>query len=283
MSSEATILLESVLLTEEVCAAPALIRCPVGEAVFCSVRSPAKTTVNEDAVLITALGEESLLLAVADGCGGMPAGHAAAARAIDALHETVLEMDPEPTIESFTLAMLAGFDAANRAVLETRAGSATTLLGACVVRGVVRVLNVGDSMALVVGQRGRERYSAIAHSLTGYAVESGIMTEHEAIHHDDRYIVLNVVGDESMRVDVGPPIALRPRDTVLLASDGLCDNLYAPEIIAGVRSGPLLERVEAMTALSRARMVEEEHGVPGHPDDLSLIAYRPAVSGGGQR
>ena len=279
-SANETILLESVVLTEEVSAAPALLRCPVGEAVFCSLRSPAKATVNEDALLITAVGEEALLFAVADGCGGMPAGHTASARAVAALHEAVLEAAPAATIESFTSAMMGGFDAANRAVMETRAGSATTLLAACVVRGVVRIFNVGDSMALVVGQRGRERFSAIAHSLTGYAVESGIMTEREAIHHDDRNIVLNVVGDEAMRVDIGPPIALNRRDTLLLASDGLCDNLYPPEISDGVRSGPLLDRVESLVGLSRARMEAEEAGVPGHPDDLTLIAYRPWVGGG---
>jgi serine/threonine protein phosphatase PrpC len=279
MNTEETILLESVFVTEAESSAPALIQCPVGEAVFCSVRSPGKGTANEDALLITVIGEEALLLAVADGCGGMPQGHAASACALGALHASVLAAAPEDTIESFTSAMMAGFDAANRAVLGLRSGSATTLLAACVVGGVVRILNVGDSMAVVVGQRGRERFSAIAHSLTGYAVESGIMTAHEAIHHDDRNIVLNVVGDESMRVDVGPPIALHRRDTVLLASDGLCDNLYQHEIIGGVRSGGLLGRVESLVELSGARMIADDPGIPGHPDDLTVIAYRPGAGG----
>lgn len=277
MQTEHTTDLESVSLTEAVAEGPSLIACPVGAAVFGSHRSPDKETCNEDALLLTVVGEDSLLLIVADGCGGMPAGHAAAAVAVRTLHERVLEMAPEPTVDSFTTAALSGFDAANRAVLDLRTGSATTLLAAFVVGGVVRVLNVGDSMALVVGQRGRERFTAIAHSLTGYAVESGMLSAQEAIHHDDRNIVLNVVGDEAMRVDVGPPIALHRRDTVLLASDGLCDNLHQQEIIDGVRSGPLLARMEALTALCRSRMVGDDPALPGHADDLTFIAYRPGA------
>jgi len=279
MSMSDAISLEAVTVHEAEAEAPALLECPVGDAVFCSLRAPEKGGPNEDALLITAI-DGAIVMAVADGCGGMPSGHTAAATALGAFHDAVREAAPAQTVDAMTSAMLSGFWAANSAVLDLRTGAATTLLAACVVDGVARTVNVGDSMALIVGQRGRQRFAAIAHSLTGYAVEAGMLTEKEAIHHDDRSVVLNVVGDQSMRVDVGPPITLNRRDTVLLASDGLCDNMYPSEIVETIRSGPLLRRVEQLTERSRARMEAAEPGQPGHPDDLTIVAYRPAGAGG---
>lgn len=70
-----------------------------------------------------------------------------------------------------------------------------------------------------------------------------------------------------MRIDVGSALQLAPRDTVLLASDGLSDNLHVSEIVERIRKGPL--EVGAMRLADDAwrRMTQPESGPPSKPDD----------------
>jgi len=95
-----------------------------------------------------------------------------------------------------------------------------------------------------------------------------------AMHHKDRHIISNAVGLTEMRIEIGPGIRLKTHDTVLLATDGLFDNLYIAEIIARVRKGPLGVAVENLVDLAITRMMEAGAELPSKPDDLTLIAFR---------
>jgi serine/threonine protein phosphatase PrpC len=68
---------------------------------------------------------------------------------------------------------------------------------------------------------------------------------------------------------------MAPLDTLLLASDGLFDNLLPNEIIEAVRSGPLEEAVGGLIETAQQRMAAKEGSAPCKPDDLTVIAYRP--------
>ena len=61
---------------------------------------------------------------------------------------------------------------------------------------------------------------------------------------------------------------------MLLASDGLTDNVHVHEIIEAVRKGPLDTSARAVVDLARKRMASENGKDPSKPDDLSLIIYR---------
>jgi len=102
-----------------------------------------------------------------------------------------------------------------------------------------------------------------------------LLDEIEAVHHEERNLVSNVLGTSEMRIDIGPAIELAPRDTLLLASDGLPDNLYMEEIVARVKAGPLWAAADTLIRDCRARMENPLQGRPSHPDDLSFILYRP--------
>jgi serine/threonine protein phosphatase PrpC len=77
-----------------------------------------------------------------------------------------------------------------------------------------------------------------------------------------------------MRIDVGAGIELRPRDTVVVASDGLTDNVHLDEIVERVRKGPLSECAAAVVELAEQRMSGADSALPSKPDDLSLILFR---------
>jgi PPM family protein phosphatase len=138
----------------------------------------------------------------------------------------------------------------------------------------VRTYHVGDSAILLTGQRGKLKLQTIAHSPIGYAVESGLIDEQAAIHHEERHVISNVIGSDQMRIEIGPAIEMAARDTLVLASDGLLDNLLPDEIVQRVRSGPLDAAVESLVQLARRRMNNEANAMPSKPDDLTVIAFR---------
>jgi serine/threonine protein phosphatase PrpC len=129
-------------------------------------------------------------------------------------------------------------------------------------------------MILVVGQRGRVKLQTTSHSPVGFAVEAGVLDEREAMHHEDRHLVSNVVGSPEMKIEIGPRLRLAMHDTVLLASDGLFDNLHIEEIVDRVRKGPLEVAARRLAQDSWERMTCPRSGQPCKPDDLTFILFR---------
>ena len=100
-------------------------------------------------------------------------------------------------------AILDGIEAANSAVQSLANGSATTLTVITIEGRILRSYQVGDSEAVVVGQRGVVKLQTLPHSPTGFAVEAGFLNQKDALHHEDRYLVSNFLGASDMRIDVG--------------------------------------------------------------------------------
>ena len=73
------------------------------------------------------------------------------------------------------------------------------------------------------------------------------------------------------------PLELRlaARDTLVIASDGLFDNVLQDEIVEIIRKGPLGEAVAELLTLARRRMEGEDADKPSKPDDFSAILFRP--------
>jgi serine/threonine protein phosphatase PrpC len=237
-----------------------------------SVRCPGKETVNEDAAAIIPCDATRAVLAVADGFGGQPAGDQAARLAIASLVESVEAV--LTTGGELRWGILNGFEQANRAVSELGVGAATTLVVAEIDGHHVRPYHVGDSELLVVGQRGKLKLQTVSHTPVSYAVDSGWLNETEALHHDERHLVSNVVGAADMRIEIGSSLRLAQRDTVLLASDGLFDNLHKNEITEGIRTGSLQGVADTLAKKCLQRMNTSNTNHPSKPDDLTFILYR---------
>jgi serine/threonine protein phosphatase PrpC len=243
-----------------------------GQLVAFSAPSPDRSTENEDAIAVIPYGPQAAVLVVADGAGGLPAGSLASQTAVRTLVEQ-LTVAGEKTIMLRT-AILDGIEAANAAVLNLANGAATTFTVVTIEGLIARAYQIGDSEALIVGQRGLIRLQTPVQSPTGQAVEAGFLNEREALHHHERHLVSNFLGTPSMRIDIGAEVRLNPRDTVLVASDGLMDNVLVAEIIERVRKGPLDKAADAVIGLARRRMAGTEAEQPSKPDDLSVILFR---------
>ena len=233
---------------------------------------PGKEAVNEDAALLLACAAQRGVLAVADGFGGQPAGAEASKRAL-ALVADAVEKALAAGAE-LREGILNGFERANEAVCALGVGAATTLAVVEVDRKLVRPYHAGDSEVLVVGQRGKVKLTTVSHSPVGYAVEAGVLEVSEALDHEDRHVVSNMVGSPDMRIDVGPVLRLSPRDTLLVATDGLFDNLRTDEIVARIRKGPLGLAAADLAGVGRQRMQNPDEGLPSKPDDLTFLLFR---------
>jgi len=245
-----------------------------GEFVAYTCRAPDKESDNEDTVAVIPYGPEAAVLLVADGAGGLPAGKRASLTAVTSLADSLDRSMAETVL--LRTAILDGIEGANAAVQALGNGSATTLTVITIEGRTVRSYQVGDSEALVVGQRGVIKLQTTPHSPTGFAVQAGYLDQKEALHHEDRYLVSNFLGTADMRIDVGAEFEMRPRDTVLVASDGLMDNVHLDEIVERIRKGPLADAAERLITLANRRMAGIAPAQPSKPDDLSLILYRKA-------
>lgn len=243
-----------------------------GSLVAFTAPAPDKTTENEDCVAAIPYGPTAVVLAIADGAGGLPGGRRASQTAIRSLEASLNGAMRETML--LRTAILDGLEAANESVLAVGNGSATTMTIMTIEGLVARSYQVGDSKSMIVGQRGKIRSQTMAHSPTGFAVEAGFLDHRDALHHEDRHIVSNFIGTTDMRIDMSAEVRLQARDTVLLASDGLTDNVHNDEIAELIRKGPLLKALESITSLAARRMSVETIHQPSKPDDLSVILFR---------
>ena len=243
---------------------------PIGKVCAFTAKANNKPGPNEDSLALITVSEGQGVLAVADGLGGHAQGATASRIAVESVCEAVGNDDQD--VQSLRELILNGIDLANSRILALESGAATTMVIVEVTGRLVRSYQVGDSFALVMGQRGRVKYQTMSHSPVGYALEAGLLSEEEALQADDRHIVSNVVGCTDMRVDIGPVIELASKDTLVLASDGLTDNIAVSDIVEQARKGKI---VDAGTGL-----LESVLGCMATPsgsvDDVTTVLFRLA-------
>ena len=234
----------------------------------------------EDAALVILLPGGEAVLAVADGMGGGARADDAAASIVDSLAARVQALTEEANSR---IQVLDAIEAASAEIRSWGVGAATTVLVAEIEPEAYRTYHVGDSEALVTGQRGRIKWRTISHSPVGYATASGMLPARDAMVHEDRHLVDSMLGLEGMRVDVGERRRFARRDTLILGTDGLFDNLSESEIVEIVRKGKLEVAGAELLSRVQARMEAAESGGAGKPDDVAFILYRPAGAFRGQR
>lgn len=235
-------------------------------------RRPGSSTANEDGAALIPYNETSGVVMVADGLGGSSAGEQASAIALREMQRSVAQA--RESGELLRSAILSGIENANQAVRDLGIGAMTTLAAVEIDERSARPYHIGDSEILVIGGRGRLKLRTISHSPVGYGVEAGLLDAEEAMHHEDRHLVNNVVGEAEMRIEIGSALPLSVRDTVVLASDGLIDNLHAEEIAAFLCRGRFRNAVSEIANAVYQRMTAPAETQPSKLDDITMIVLR---------
>lgn len=226
---------------------------------------------NQDACLCLDLKGNGLVLAVADGMGGHSQGELAARLTLEALEDCVVESIR--TGGGLRVGVMDGFEAAQAQVHALGSGAGTTLVVATIDGEGMRSFHTGDSMALLTGGRGLIKHQSLDHSPTAYALRAGLIKESEVLAHPERHVLLSAIGHPGLQIDVGPAVPLAVKDSLLLASDGLTDNLLGGAIIRLMKNRAGLKACAALAAKARTKMMDE--GGLGKLDDLTMVLFRP--------
>jgi serine/threonine protein phosphatase PrpC len=259
---------------------PSAVSCgtAVGRVMALCRTCPEKAEPNDDSAAVVHTPKNGVVLVVADGVGGCPLGYKASSIAVHCVVESVEAIAPGSDLRP---AILDAIESANHEIRELGIGAATTLSVVEITgrpddpKRYARIYNVGDCMTLIVGQRGALKWKSTPHSPIGYAIESGMLDELEAMTHDERHLVSNLVGSPTMHIEVGPSLPLALRDTVIVASDGLFDNLHLDEVIRLGRCGKLSKRMQQLSDLATRRMHGLDDEFVGKPDDLTILLFTP--------
>jgi len=247
--------------------APSAFSALGGEVVVFTHSSPALGHSNEDAVGVFEWEGGIGLLVVADGLGGLPRGGETSKKIIEGLRKPKIEKDVDPVISCL--------QSVNNSLITENGGSGTTVSIATIEARRFRSYHVGDSAMLVSGQRGRVKFQTTSHSPVGIAEANSQLDEKAAMFHPNRHVINNMIGMSNMWVDVGRHIQLAYLDIVIIASDGLWDNLYRGEVIKLMCNRSLMDAAVGLVKLASERMRCEAYEQPGKSDDLSFVLYRP--------
>lgn len=198
---------------------------------------------NEDSVsfVLYETADSLLYLAiVADGVGGQSAGELASTMAIETV-EQYFDQLPEVSLDNLLDHIATAIQRANKIVFDLAEqdtdmhGMATTIVIGAILEGLLFTAHVGDSRAYLWRD---EKLIQLTkdHSWVQEAMEAGLITNEEARVHPNRNIIRRSLGslenvdvDRTMISSFDPPIwtgmPLKPRDMVLLCSDGLTDMI----------------------------------------------------------
>jgi len=225
-------------------------------------RNKEKSEENQDTLFI--IGKDDYcLFGVADGAGGHPNGKEASYMVGESIFQYVRGTKPE----DFQLISL--IENANKSVIDKYPEAFTTLAFGALVSGDLRSYSIGDSEVQYFNSSGELIYNNIPQSPVGYAIEAGVMSQEDALDHNDRYIVSNLIGDEHLRVEVASKVALKKGYSVVIGSDGLFDNFSHETISNLVGSGGFEEGFNEL-----CRLCTERGDDWRKDDDVSFIVLR---------
>jgi serine/threonine protein phosphatase PrpC len=243
-----------------------------------SQRCPTRdTTPNEDAACLVEVTPALGLVAVADGVGGAVSGNKASRAAIERLIESCQNSKDGTERESRGLRaeILDAIELTNHDILSWGSGAGTTLTAVEICKGWIRAFHIGDSNALLISNRGNIKFATVGHAPVAQAVEIGLLDEDLAMVHEDRNLITNCLGSSEMKIEIGSGVKMAVRDTLLVASDGLFDNLNSQEVVSIISSGNLITKTKELSELAIQRMKSQSKAdTPSKPDDLTIICFR---------
>jgi protein phosphatase len=237
-------------------------------------------SINQDDYLLAPLdvppdAGPALLLAVADGIGGGPAGERASALAIQTLHEFVRKTVGEPevlkAIDPGDLLVRAARRCHEEILADIEVhpklfGMGTTLTAALVLWPHAWIVNAGDSRCYLLRDGQLTRLTR-DQTMVEKLLESGVLTPETAKGSRWRHALWNHLGKRSDGVEPESGLTeLRPGDALLLATDGVTD------VIPDAELEPMANAADSARNLVRRMVWAADE--KGGKDDRTVVLVR---------
>ncbi|MEY9952100.1 PP2C family serine/threonine-protein phosphatase [Leifsonia sp. EB34] len=206
------------------------------------------------------------LFVVADGMGGHAGGDVASAIAVNRIREADGEYQ---TASEAEFALQSALIAANSLLAETvfehpeLTGMGTTVSALMRVGDQMAIAHIGDSR-IYLFRDGELSQVSVDHTFVQRLVDSGRITEEEAMVHPRRSVLMRVLGD----VDASPEIdtlilATKPGDRWLICSDGLSGVVKHDDLIAALSARDAPKQV--------ADKLVKQSLDAGAPDNVTVV------------
>ena len=208
------------------------------------------------------------LAVVADGMGGYEGGQEASRLAVETLVAVYRDFGGDDPQKALVEALQAAHEQIRQysfAHPELR-GMGTTCTAAAIVQDALYYVHVGDTRLYLI-RDGQITRVTRDHSYVGRLVESGMISQKEAENHPQRNILTAALGTNPDLIMDSPrqPEPLRPKDVLLICSDGLWGQ---------VRDSEILDAVENKSAAQAGRELIELARERGGPDNITVEILR---------
>lgn len=231
-------------------------------------------THNEDSVMIVKNLSGEYLMIVADGMGGHKAGEVASSIVVNGFTDKFKKMESIGEKQDAVNWIRKNASELNDAIFKytdefpESKGMGTTLVLAIITNNYILFGNVGDSSGFVMKKENLYKVTK-DHTLVNLLVETGELTEEEAVNHPRKNVLMRALG-ANKPIDVDIFDVDTTCDAVLLCSDGLTNMLTNDQIQKVLNSDLALE--EKIVKLIR------KSNLRGGTDNVS-IAYLEKESG----
>jgi len=206
------------------------------------------------------------LFVVADGMGGHAGGDVASCIAVKRIIEADIDYDSAADAEFALQAALIGANAQlAEAVFEHAelTGMGTTVSALFVLDDEVAIAHIGDSRIYLL-RDGELSQITVDHTFVQRLVDSGRITEQEAMVHPRRSVLMRVLGDVDSSPEIDTSIlATLPGDRWLLCSDGLTGVVSHSAMATALSSG--------LSAADVADRLVKESLDGGAPDNVTVV------------
>ena len=205
------------------------------------------------------------LYVVADGMGGHAGGDIASALATQHVAKVDdVYADSDQAID----ALLDAMKEANKNLSETvdkfgyLAGMGTTMDAVLFTGDIANIAHIGDSRVYLLRDSQMTQVTK-DHTFVQQLVDSGKITEEEALYHPRRNVILRVLGDTSEEPEFDiHQLEVKAGDRLLLCSDGLCGVVPSALIEENMKLADLDEAIELLI---------DEAKEYGAPDNVTVL------------
>ncbi len=224
---------------------------------------------NEDSVTIVKNESGEHLMIVADGMGGHRAGEVASSMVISQIGERFQKLSTIGTKQDAIAWLRENVKEVNSKILNysnehpEASGLGTTCVMALVTKEMLLFVNIGDSSGFVFKDHKLKKVTK-DHTLVNFLVETGELSEEEAINHPKKNVLMRALGATDI-CEIDMFEVETDVDAIMLCSDGLTNMLSFEQI----------ERVlneEDITMDNKLIKLVKKANVRGGLDNIS-IAY----------